>query len=405
MPRIAPLLVLALSLAGGGAPVFAAEGAASEVDVVPTFEYAPHEDDVAVVIGVEKYRSAPSSDFSASDAKLMREYLVAMGYPARNIELLTDDRATSGDMKRVLERWLPNKVKPESRVVVYYSGHGAPEPATGRAYLVPWDGDPNYLEDTAYPVTRLEEALAKLPAKEVILIMDACFSGAGKEGKGRTLLAEGARPLVVSGPEAPLASPRLAVLSAARRSQISASNPDYKHGLLTYHLLKAVREGKKSLADIYGALRSRVEDDAKSRNVEQTPSLNPEPGPEASTTFFLADFTAVHAEAPKAKVDPKEAASLERERKKLEEAQKRMEEEQAKNKAKQEAAEKRMREEKEEAERRMAEKERKLEAAAAERRAAEERRRRQNDEDLERRRRDLERQGGQNDPVFVPPSF
>jgi uncharacterized caspase-like protein len=405
MTRHAPLLVLALSLAGGGASVFAASEPHTDVDVVPAFEVAPHEDDVAVVIGVEKYRNAPASDYSASDAKLMRDYLVAMGYPARNVELLTDDRATSGDMKRVLERWLPNKVKPESRVVVYYSGHGAPEPTTGRAYLVPWDGDPNYLEDTAYPVTRLEEALAKLPAKEVILIMDACFSGAGKEGKGRTLLAEGARPLVVSGPEAPLASPKLAVLSAARRSQISASNPDYKHGLLTYHLLKAVREGKKSLEEIYTALKGRVEDDAKSRNVDQTPSLNPEPGGEAPSAFLLADFTAVHAEAPKAKVDPKEAASFERERKKLEEAQKRMEEDQLRLKAKQEAAEKRMREEKEESERRMAEKERKMEAAAAERRAAEERRRRKDEEALERRRRELESQGGQNEPVFVPPSF
>jgi len=33
------------------------------------------------------------------------------------------------------------------------------------------------------------------------------------------------------------------------------------------------------------------------------------------------------------------------------------------------------------------------------------RRRRQNDEDLERRRRDLERQGGQQKPAFIPPSF
>lgn len=401
MTRHAPLLVLALSLAGGGAPVFAA----SDISIVPSFDYAPHEDDVAVVIGVEKYRNAPASEYSAADAKLMREYLVAMGYPARNVELLTDDRATSGDMKRVLERWLPNKVKSESRVIVYFSGHGAPDPSTGRAYLVPWDGDPNYLDDTAYPVARLEEALAKLPAKEVILIMDACFSGAGKEGKGRTLLAVGARPLVVSGPEAPLASPRLAVLSAARRSQISASNPDYKHGLLTYHLLKAVREGKKSLADIYATVRPRVEDDAKSRNVEQTPSLNPDPGSEPGTVFLLADFTAVHAVAPKAKVDPKEAASYERERKKLEEAQKRMEEEQAKMTAKQEAAEKRLREEKAESERRMAEKERKMEAAAAERRAAEDRRRRQDEAALERRRKELERRGGHNEPVFVVPSF
>lgn len=403
MARLAPLLATALCLTGGGA--WAASDAASEVDQVPSFEFSPHDDDVAVVIGVEKYRSAPASDFSSSDAKLFRDYLVAMGYPARNIELLTDDRATSGDMKRVLERWLPNKVKPESRVIVYFSGHGAPDPTSGKSYLVPWDGDPNYLEDTGYPVMRLEESVAKLSAKEVILILDACFSGAGKEGKGRTLLAEGARPLVVTGPEASPLSPKVAVLSAARRSQISASNPEYRHGLLTYHLLKAVREGKKGLSEIYETLRSRVEDDAKARNVEQTPSLNPEPGAAHLGAFLLADYSAVRTEAPKPKVDPREAAAFERERKKLEEAQKRMEEDQRRMQEKQEAAEKKMREEKEASERKMAEKERRMEAAAAERREAEERRRRQGEAELERRRRQLEQQGGHGEPAFIPPSF
>lgn len=394
MSRAALLLASVLTLAGGGAARAASGPEPTEVDLVPSFEVEPREADVALVIGVEKYRSAPASDYSASDAKLVRDYLVAMGYPARNVELLTDDRATSGDMKRALERWLPNKVKPESRVVVYFSGHGAPEPTSGKSYLVPWDGDPNYLEDTAYPVARLEEALAKLPAKEIVVILDACFSGAGKAGQGRTLLAEGARPLVVTGAEAPPPSAKLAVLSAARRSQISASNPEYRHGLLTYHLLKAVREGKKSLTEIYETVRPRVEDDAKARNVEQTPHLAIADTPEAAK-LLLADFTAVRAEAPKAKVSAKEAAELERQRRKMEDEQKKLEAERAK-----------MKEKEERLEREMAEKKRRLEADEAERRAAEERRRRAAETDLERRRRDIEnsRQGGE-EPVFVPPSF
>lgn len=396
MSRAALLLAPFLALAGGGAARAASEPEPSEVDLVPAFEVEPREADVAVVIGVEKYRSAPASDYSAADARLMRDYLVAMGYPARNVELLTDDRATSGDMKRVLERWLPNKVKPESRVVVYYSGHGAPEPTSGKAYLVPWDGDPGYLEDTAYSVARLEESLAKLPAKEVLVILDACFSGAGKAGKGRTLLAEGARPLVVTGAEAPPPSAKLAILSAARRSQISASNPEYRHGLLTYHLLKAVREGKKSLAEIYEVVRPRVEDDAKARNVEQTPHLAMADEPDAAGRFILADYTAVRAEGPKPKVSEKEAAELERQRKKMEDEQRKLEAERAK-----------MKEKEERLEREMAEKKRRIEADEAERRAAEERRRRAADAELERRRREIEdsrRQGGE-EPVFVPPSF
>ncbi|MBI5594882.1 MAG: caspase family protein [Elusimicrobia bacterium] len=410
MSRATLLLATLLTLAGGGAARAASEEPEfepTEVDIVPAFETAAHEDDVAVIIGVEKYRSAPPSQYSAGDAKLMRDYLVAMGYPARNIELLTDDRATSGDMKRVLERWLPNKVKPESRVVVYYSGHGAPEPSTGKAYLVPWDGDPTYLEDTAYAVTRLQEVLAKLPAKEVVVILDACFSGLGKKGEGRTLLAEGARPMIVSGPEALPPSAKLAVLSAARRSQISASNPEYRHGLLTYHLLKAVREGKKTLSEIYATLKSRVEDDAKARNVDQSPQLSLEEGPDAASKFLLADFTSVRAEGPKPKVSEKDAAAFEAQKKKMEEQQKKLDEERAGMKAKQEALEKEMAEKNRRLEAEAAEKARRVEAEAAERRAREERRRREAEAELERRRREIEntRPSGQEDPVFVPPSF
>ena len=41
---------------------------------------------------------------------------------------------------------------------------------TGQAYLVPWDGDPNFLENTAYPVSRLYRKLGELPAKQVFVV-------------------------------------------------------------------------------------------------------------------------------------------------------------------------------------------------------------------------------------------
>ena len=39
----------------------------------------------------------------------------------------------------------------DSTVYFYYSGHGAPDLKTGQAYLVPWDGDAQFLKDTALP--------------------------------------------------------------------------------------------------------------------------------------------------------------------------------------------------------------------------------------------------------------
>jgi hypothetical protein len=238
------------------------------------------EDDLAVVIGVEKYQDLPASDFSAGDAALVMKYLVSLGIKERNIETLLDERATKSAITKAVEFWLPNHTKKNGRVFVYYSGHGAPDPATGDAYLVPADGDPNYLVATGYPIKRLYEKLGELPSSEVAVVLDSCFSGAG----GRSVLAKGARPLVLLR-EAPALPPKVAVLAAAQATQISSSSPQKGHGLLTYYFLKAVKEGKRSLTEAYRSLKPLVEDEAKSLNAEQSPSL--EPGPEKIPNGFL----------------------------------------------------------------------------------------------------------------------
>ena len=228
--------------------------------------------DLAVVIGIEGYQGLPKSEYSYDDAVLMKEYVKALGFRERNIEFLTDERATHSGIVKVVDAWLRNKAKPDSRVFVYYSGHGAPDPATGEAYIVPYDGDPNYLPETGYPLKRLYERLGSLPAKEVVVVLDACFSGSG----GRSVLAKGARPLVMTAAAIPIAA-NMAVLTATQGAQISTSSSDKGHGIFTYYFLKALKDGKKNVAEIYEYLKPQVEDDAKAINVQQSPSLNPAP--------------------------------------------------------------------------------------------------------------------------------
>lgn len=249
------------------------EQAAPAVDVndIPDFKVKARKDDIAVVIGIENYRGLPKSDFSKGDARIMKDYLKALGFQERNISFLVDEGASLSDIRKTLELWLPNRVKKDSTVFIYYSGHGAPDPSTGEAYIVPYDGDPNYLAVTGYSLKSMYERLGKMPAGKVVVLLDSCFSGAG----GRSLLAKGARPLVMMAEPSTL-SENLAVLSATQGSQISTSSPEKGHGVFTYYFLKALKEGKTDLADIYEYLKPQVEDEAKSMNVQQSPSLSPE---------------------------------------------------------------------------------------------------------------------------------
>jgi len=239
--------------------------------VIPISQQIFNKNDIAVVIGIERYQNLPKSDFSYNDAKIVRGYLKALGFADRNIEFVTDEKATRSGIEKTVEKWLPNRTMKASKVLVYYSGHGSPDPETGEPYIVPTDGDPNYLSSTGYPLKRLYGELAKLKVEEITVILDSCFSGSG----GRSVLAKGARPLVISSENIILSS-NLAVITATQGSQISTSSLEKEHGIFTYYFFKAIKDGKKNLAEIYEYIKPLVEDDAKRLNVQQSPSVSPD---------------------------------------------------------------------------------------------------------------------------------
>lgn len=247
----------------------------SDVDI-PRYSLAERPDDFALVIGVEDYLSGlPPAQFAERDAKAVRNHLRALGFLARNIQYFTGKRAVRSVISAYLEDWLPRNVKADSRVFIYFSGHGAPDPGTGQAYLMPSDGDPNFLKKTAYPVKKLYAHANALKAEKVIVALDACFSGAG----GRSVLPEGARPLVLKVKSSMEAKARIVLFAAAAPTQITATLKDQGHGIFTYYLLKGISGGAKDRTGaitprgLYEYLRPKVRDAANRQNRDQTPVL------------------------------------------------------------------------------------------------------------------------------------
>ena len=126
----------------------------------PSFHSRERPDDLAVIVGIETYSDiASKAPYAERDAAAVKAYIRALGVPERNIVLLTGSKAVRSALTKNIEGWLPRMTKPDSRVYFYFSGHGAPDVKTSQAYLVPWDGDPNFLEATAYPVAQLYKKL------------------------------------------------------------------------------------------------------------------------------------------------------------------------------------------------------------------------------------------------------
>jgi len=253
--------------------------AKQDIDALPRTAVTLKKNNYAIVIGIETYRQKlPRADFAVSDAKLMSEYLSrVMGYPEENIVTLTNEYATKSDFEKYFEQWLVNHVEKDSTVFIYYSGHGAPNPKNGDAYLVPYDGDPSFIAQTGYPLKKLYDALGKLPAKQIIVALDSCFSGAG----GRSVLAKGARPLVMNLKDKMILSGNMTVISASSGEQISSTYDEKGHGLFTYFMLKGIKsediikpDGSMAIGDLFNYLKPQVERIARKQyNNEQTPQL------------------------------------------------------------------------------------------------------------------------------------
>ena len=156
-----------------------------ETDIPMGREKKP--DAVAVVFGISAYKNpdVPRVDFAVRDAEVVRKYLEkSLGYDPVNILFATDEDATLGRFKTLIEGRLRNYVKPgESDVFFYYSGHGAPDPETREGYFIPYECDPNYARNGGYPVSQLYTILEGLGARSTTVVIDACFTGMTVEGK------------------------------------------------------------------------------------------------------------------------------------------------------------------------------------------------------------------------------
>ncbi|MFQ6041539.1 MAG: hypothetical protein ACE5PV_11840, partial [Candidatus Poribacteria bacterium] len=70
-------------------------------------------------------------------------------------------------------RQLSDLSESTSDVIVYYAGHGLPTPDGKQKFLIPSDGDPNYLDDTGYNLGTFYQRLSQLKVRSVTMFIDA----------------------------------------------------------------------------------------------------------------------------------------------------------------------------------------------------------------------------------------
>ncbi len=204
---------------------------------------------VGVTIGNRNYKDkdVPAVQFAVQDATMVKEYLIkAFGYREGNIIFRTN--ATKGTFENIFgsvsdyRGKLYDSITPgKSDVFIYYSGHGAPNLETRRGYILPVDGNPNNVSISGYPLELLYSNLAKLQARSITVVTDACFSG------GRVFKKASAVGIIVSNPLVELEN--TLIINASSGIQLSSWYPKKGHGLFTYYFLLGLSGAANSIKD------------------------------------------------------------------------------------------------------------------------------------------------------------
>ncbi len=199
---------------------------------------------VAVIIGNQNYSNAdvPDVEYAINDAQSVKQYLIQMmGFQENNIIYV--ENASKADFERIFgtaeihQGKLFNWVKPDvSDIFIYYSGHGAPDTQSKRAFFMPSNSDPNYVRIDGYSLDLFYQNLAKISAKSLTVVVDACFSGGSQEG----MLMQKASPVFIE-VQTPKVRLNANLLASASGDQIASWYPESNHSLFTYYFLRGLR--------------------------------------------------------------------------------------------------------------------------------------------------------------------
>ena len=225
-----------------------------------------------VIVSNENYKHEESVPFARNDGEVFKVYCQkTLGIPEDHIRFAPD--ATLGEMNFAIY-WLGNMLKAfdgEGKAIVYYSGHGMPDESGKEAYLLPVDGFSQSTEG-ALSTKILYKKLGEMNSKHIVVFLDACFSGAKRDGK---MLAS-SRGVAIKAKTDPV-SDNTVVFSAAQGDETAYPFKSQRHGLFTYYILDKMQQsgGNTTLGELsdYVTLNVKRKAVVENNGKSQTPTV------------------------------------------------------------------------------------------------------------------------------------
>jgi uncharacterized protein YjbI with pentapeptide repeats/Flp pilus assembly protein TadD len=191
-----------------------------------------------------------------------------------------------------------NEGSPDDTSVFYYSGHGVLDDQ-GKIYLALSDTDSNDPYPRGYSFAELTTVIGKTKSARVIVILDCCYSGSAKIGKGsekdvarkwRGIMEESSKNL-----QQEQQMHVKCILAASQSHQEAYALKEEEHSVFTKYLLKGLKGEDNESVDNEGHVTAQLLGDYVYRAIKRLPpNERPHQDPiiitEGSANIILASY-------------------------------------------------------------------------------------------------------------------
>ena len=139
----------------------------------------------ALLFAISDYKTLGKLDLVQRDLARMSEFLNKQGFDR---VVVVANRDVTASTLRNIQAHFQNEIRPEDRLLVYYSGHGARPAGGDTGYLVLADSagtTPN--PRTEVSMRDFMSWIMNVKVKHLLVLLDACHSGSAIGGQARTI--------------------------------------------------------------------------------------------------------------------------------------------------------------------------------------------------------------------------
>jgi tetratricopeptide (TPR) repeat protein len=227
----------------------------------------------------------------------MYELLKKLNFDIAEGNLLVGE-ANWEKVRNTIHDFFVNEGSPDDMLVFYYSGHGVLGDR-GKIYLALSDTDPNDPYLRGYSFGDMTDVIGGTKSARVIVILDCCYSGSAKIGKGsekdvarkwRGIMEESSKNL-----QQEQQMHVKCILAASQSHQEAYALKEEEHSVFTKYLLKGLKGEDNDSVDNEGHVTAQLLGDYVYRAIKRLPpNERPHQDPiiitEGSTNIILASY-------------------------------------------------------------------------------------------------------------------